>query len=572
MNDQFGAIVTARMGSSRFPGKSMVNICGKPSLQWLIERVLSSKNIDELIIATTIAEKDLPIVELAKKLGVLCIQGPVEDVLTRVYEASLSLKSDRLIYLTGDCPLTDPGIIDYMIDIYRSKNEDYLKNFQWGPDAKKECGFPNGLDVEVFSKEILNSVHEKATDPWLREHVTEPMYTWKEFSHFTVEAPEKWRRPHYRICIDTKEDYQLVNTIFEELIAQKVGISAESAITYLDDNPDLLKINQTTSQAKYTACIIGLGNIGFLYDLDPKLDGIQTHASAYRRWSSTRLVSGSDLDESRCKLFKNHYQLENVYSNYHDMIENEKPDIVSVCTPPELQYQIISSLLKTDIKAIWCEKPFGLEQRQWIDISKKLEEKKVQLFVNYWMRFTPLFSNLKAYLGEGNLGKIWGGTYIYSGGGYNSGTHALDILNYLFGKPLKFDATYKRKLKSGDHGIGTNLHFKDDVVFNLFPGNKEKHFTTEIDILGEKGRIRISDHKPFVEYFESKPSEIESGVNELVKMPQLPFDGSKSDIQLNVIQNITHSLDGNSQALCTGDDGLWASQYMDELKKSLGEN
>ncbi len=138
------AIIQARMGSKRLPGKVLMNIGQKPMLQRVIERVKRAKLIDKVIVATSNKGKDDQIKKFCSKLNTECFRGSEEDVLARFYEAAKAQKADVVVRITADCPFVDPEIIDQIIEIHLKNKNDYTAN-------NTESSYPRGTDVEVFN-------------------------------------------------------------------------------------------------------------------------------------------------------------------------------------------------------------------------------------------------------------------------------------------------------------------------------------------------------------------------------------------------------------------------------------
>lgn len=159
------AIIQARMTSSRLPGKVMADIGGRPSLQRMIERVRPAAGLDEISVATTALVTDDPVVELCERLGVRCFRGDEQDVLGRYVAAAAAFSADVVVRLTADCPMHDPEIIEMALRLYRQGGYDHVSN------AVKRT-FPDGLDVEVMSREALMRADREAKHQFLREHVT----------------------------------------------------------------------------------------------------------------------------------------------------------------------------------------------------------------------------------------------------------------------------------------------------------------------------------------------------------------------------------------------------------------
>ena len=569
---RIGAVIVARMNSSRFPGKSMADIAGRPSLEWLISRAGKSRFVRKICIATTYDVSDQPIENLANQVGVQCIRGSENDVLGRVLEAARCTDLDIVIHLTGDCPLIDPDIIDDVVELFFREGADYAKNFQWGENADPALNFPNGLDVEVFRTKALAEVDRLTTDPWLREHVTEPLYTWPQFKAVTLRAPLELARPDIRMCLDTREDFELIKTIFENLCHTNEHFSAQDIIRFLDNHPDLLELNKDISQKKYTAAVIGLGLIGSLYDQDPKLKGINTHSGAYMRWSRTRLVGGCDPDERKREAFVEKWGVVNVFQNASDMLSELKPEIVSICTPPSSHSDLICLCIQHSVRAILCEKPFVYDAEEGENLVKLCKETNTILAVNHWMRYSDLYIGLRKYIQEGGMGRIWGGRYHYSKGAFNSGTHSVDILTYLLGDVASVRATERLDIGTGDDNIGGMLKFLNGAMIHLTIGDYRNHFTTELDLIGTEGRIRLTDNDRTVELFGVADSVHESNIRELYRIERIPFSLQRGDFMIHAVSNIIDALEGRAEVLCSGEDGLRAVKIIKKMHESLNNN
>jgi len=154
-----GVIVQTRMGSTRLPGKVMMDLCGKPVIDHVIDRLKRSRLSDEIIIATTTLERDKVVVEQAKKNGVKWFCGSEDDVLSRYYCAAKENDLDVVVRVTSDCPLIDPVILDNVVDFYMSNNYTLVTNA--GINFEQRT-FPRGLDVEVFSFSMLEYAFNNA--------------------------------------------------------------------------------------------------------------------------------------------------------------------------------------------------------------------------------------------------------------------------------------------------------------------------------------------------------------------------------------------------------------------------
>jgi len=229
---KIGAIVQARMGSKRLPGKSLMEINGMPILQIVAERLKNCKSIDEIAVATSTNAKDDAIGEFCGKQGIKCFRGSEEDVLLRFFDCAKANNFATIVRITADCPLIDPATVDNVVEKFRKSKPDYASNVI-------ERSFPRGLDAEVFSFEALSRANSEASGRLDREHVTHYIYLHPEkFRLLNVKAKGALRRPEIRLCIDTEKDFALLQQIFAHF--NSVHVKAQDAIKFLDKNPELL--------------------------------------------------------------------------------------------------------------------------------------------------------------------------------------------------------------------------------------------------------------------------------------------------------------------------------------------
>ena len=237
MNDKrIVAIIQARMGSSRLPGKIMKDFCGKPSLYRMLERVKQSKYIDEIVIATSVEPWDDPLVEICKSWGVSTFRGSNEDVLSRYWGAAQMYPAGIYVRLTSDCPVIDAVVIDEIIEYYLNHDYRYVSGSE---------KLPNGIGAEVFTAELLQEAAEKATEGYEHEHVTPYMY-WKQDS--VGKCPLNRDLSLYRITLDTAEDYEVLAHIYNALYTPENNFTMDQIISYLDQNPEIFAINSEIHQ------------------------------------------------------------------------------------------------------------------------------------------------------------------------------------------------------------------------------------------------------------------------------------------------------------------------------------
>lgn len=235
------AIIQARMGATRLPGKVLIDIAGKPLLEHVLDRVRLSRLIDRIIIATTTKEKDRVILEKARSWGVESYAGSEEDVLDRFYQAAKMYGAKTIVRITPDDPFKDPEVIDKVVSYY-VKNKD---NLDYASNTLKPT-YPEGLDAEVFSFYALEKAWREAKKPSEREHVTPYIWNHPEIFRLANVANDE-DLSHLRWTLDTEADLQFTREIYHRLYHGQVFLMAE-ILALLRAEPELAKINQSITR------------------------------------------------------------------------------------------------------------------------------------------------------------------------------------------------------------------------------------------------------------------------------------------------------------------------------------
>ncbi len=236
------AIIQARMGSSRFPGKTLAPLLGEPLLARLIERLRHVAAIDEIIVATTDDPADEAIEDLARTLGIGCYRGSVDDVLLRVLEAGRAYDVDLMVEICGDCPLIDPQTTRDVIALYHSGDYDHASNIL--------CeGYPRGLDTQVYPTRVLEDVARRTDDPVDHEHVSLFIYEHPEIYRLArMETPAHLRAKQLRLTVDTPSDLAMVEAIYAALYPGNPAFGIDEVAAFLDSHPEVREINAHIQQ------------------------------------------------------------------------------------------------------------------------------------------------------------------------------------------------------------------------------------------------------------------------------------------------------------------------------------
>lgn len=235
-------IVQARMTSTRLPGKVLKEVLGKPLLEYQIERLRRVKLADGIVIATTVNETDLPIVQLCEKLNIAYFRGSEEDVLSRYYYAAVQYQADAVVRITSDCPIIDPRLVDEVIALYRNN----YPQFDYVSNVGKRT-FPRGMDTEVFSFQALQEAHREATLPEDREHVT-PFIRRNTERHKAANLRYPEDQSAHRWTVDTPEDFALIEKIIVALADCRPEFTLEDCLRLLRENPEWSSINEAIKQ------------------------------------------------------------------------------------------------------------------------------------------------------------------------------------------------------------------------------------------------------------------------------------------------------------------------------------
>jgi spore coat polysaccharide biosynthesis protein SpsF len=238
MVENIGCIIQARLGSKRLQKKVLRLLDEKNTvLDYVLNQTQSSKLLKKIIIATTILDEDIEIVDFAKKHNVDYFQGSSDDVLDRYYKCAKKFSLSKIVRITSDCPLIDPQIIDDAITIFESNLYDYVGNTH-------PLTFPVGIAVEVFTFNALENAWQNAKLPSEREHVTPYLLNpIKKFRTFNIKNTKDLS--FIRITLDRINDLKFIKFIISKI--KKRPILMNDVLNFVTEYPESLKINSNIS-------------------------------------------------------------------------------------------------------------------------------------------------------------------------------------------------------------------------------------------------------------------------------------------------------------------------------------
>ncbi len=239
-------VIQARMGAVRLPGKTLMEIEGKSLLAWTILATRACPSVERVVVATTVSDKDDPVVSEAERYGAEVFRGDEEDVRSRYLGAAEKLGLDVIVRVCADRVVFSPWVCHGVVQEYLNSGMAYVSNMS-------KVTFPIGIDVEIFNRETLIKSCELDDLAVDREHVTPAIRRHPEvFSCLSVVAPAVIRRPLYRVCVDTQEDLDVARELFAQLEHRPdEPPDIVDVVELLDKRPDLTEYMLAAEQ-KYS--------------------------------------------------------------------------------------------------------------------------------------------------------------------------------------------------------------------------------------------------------------------------------------------------------------------------------
>lgn len=227
-------VLQARMSSNRLPGKVLMEVNGKPMIYWQIQRILQSKEISKLVVATSDCPTDDVLIKYLESINCDIVRGSLDDVLARFIKVENIYNPDSIIRLTGDCPLVMPELIDSMIKKFYKVKVEYLSNII-------ELTYPDGLDIEIIKAGTLSKLTAMNLLNNEREHVTLGIINrLDQFSSFNVANLSDLSS--YRWTVDTEDDLVFVRGVFKAFTSRETEFNFEELVHYFKVHPHLNRL------------------------------------------------------------------------------------------------------------------------------------------------------------------------------------------------------------------------------------------------------------------------------------------------------------------------------------------
>ncbi|MDZ8189547.1 MAG: NTP transferase domain-containing protein [Nostoc sp. ChiSLP02] len=227
--------IQARMGSTRLPGKSLIDLGGKPIIHWVIDRVKRASQIDEVwVLTTTNPEDDVLVTAVENRANVL--RGDPQDVRSR-YNLLIQKTDPSLIFrITGDCPLIDWTLLDALVNLKQREDADYTHILA---QPHYQTSYPNGFNAELFTKDAFAKMSELGTSAADKEHVTLVVDNFPEkFKIARLGSSQELSRRQWKLSVDTNEELNRVRLIVNSLGANAEYASVKDIVAVLDAHPE----------------------------------------------------------------------------------------------------------------------------------------------------------------------------------------------------------------------------------------------------------------------------------------------------------------------------------------------
>jgi predicted dehydrogenase len=329
------------------------------------------------------------------------------------------------------------------------------------------------------------------------------------------------------------------------------------------------------TQPPYRAGIIGLGQIGNLFDEDPRRKEIWTHTGAYLALSDVVLAAGADSDEDRRRRFLYRGVTANAYVDYLAMLQSEKIHVLSICTPTALHHDMVLAGVRAGVRAIFCEKPLAATPEQAAEMVEVCQSAGVLLAVNHTRRWEPIYIRAKHLVEEGAIGRIEAIVGYYPGKVFTMGTHLFDLMRF-FGGDVEWvcGQSSDPRISSDEEGsLSGQVQFRSGATGCIVSGWDRTNHVFELDLVGSAGRLRLSGDGASLDLSRFKESPRYSGYRELApdaETRRFSLDGQPQVSRLvTAMRDVIDCIGSGKQPACSGQDGLAAVDIASALRESV---
>lgn len=307
----------------------------------------------------------------------------------------------------------------------------------------------------------------------------------------------------------------------------------------------------------YRAAIAGCGLIGSEFSDTTRLPGIWSHAAAYAACPDTELVAVCDQDATKLDRCGERWNVASRYRDFAQMLDAQRPEIVSICTPDASHYALIRTALgHPAVRAVLAEKPLALNLEQVDELVKLAATRDVVLAVNYTRRYAPGFERLKELIAVGALGTIQAVSGFYTKGALHNGSHWFDLANFLLGPVSRVIGINRMGEAGEDPTLDVLLEFECGTAGYLHGCDAAAYALFEMDIVGSQGRARIVDSGFVIEIYGVEASPFGAGYRKLELQEKI--EGGLENALLAAVADLVRCLRDGEAPRCSGSDARQA--------------
>lgn len=329
----------------------------------------------------------------------------------------------------------------------------------------------------------------------------------------------------------------------------------------------------------YKVGIIGLGQIAYYIDKDPNRKIIWSHIKAYQATPQTEMIAVCSRQEEKVNRIKAECGIEKGYTDYNQMLEENDFDIISICTPIETHFDIVKKCVETGVKAVFCEKTLSYSLEQAEKMVELCRQSHTVLGVNYILRWDNLNREIKELLEQNAIGKIYtlvgyGATALHT-----SASHLIDLMVYFADSQPEWVVGEKQtdfvRMVNGveDPGGTGTVKFKNGAMgFIKGVSTSPFQYMLELDILGEKGRIKLYDNGLSYDFYQYTNESNTAGSNyEDLKLIKTRRKDNENERMVEAVSDLIHCLEHGGQPLANAESSLASIRIIEGIKHSSGE-
>ncbi len=392
-----GYLIVGRLKSTRLPKKLLLEIKGQPIIGHMIDRLKLSQKVDDIVLCTSTADQDKPLLEFANNKNIKSFAGHEDDVLARLLGAADEFGYDYILTITADCPLVDPVYADKIVDKYIETKADLIRQFDLPHGA-----FSYGVKVDALRK-IIQLKDSDDTEVWGRYFTDTGL-----FDVLDVDVDPFHKRPGLRMTLDYPEDFEFFSAIFDELYDKNNIFSLDQILRFLDKNPEVIDINKACS-SKFRkrffaqsepslkkirkvkkALIIGSGSIGQRHIRNLQNLGIESIVALRSKKGHYKTLP-EDLNVVEV-------------SSWEEAIA-ENADVAIVANPTSMHVDVALKIAPY-VKGIFIEKPISHSMENTLHLIDVLNQNNVVSFVGHNLIFHPIVDALKSFVDDNDVGRI----------------------------------------------------------------------------------------------------------------------------------------------------------------------